>query len=246
MASQNENEQSQDELFAETALPLLRKLHALMCIVNKMRGSQMVNESIKANSNQEEMATLLNELHLTDAKTVDYQDKLGVKEQFERLEKELLQKSKKHSVNYLEMPENLLLLTPYFSFQLFQIPDNFMHLQTIFYKKPCDYCKKEVLDTATCLLTGKTLCWFKLKSGRSEIEQCKVGILNGQNLSEGLCSWHAKVMEGGNSVFLQTSTGLIHAINNGSSAILDSPYRNRFGEHVSQYDKNYIDYAIDE
>ena len=63
------------------------------------------------------------------------------------------------------MPLNLMLLTPYHTFSLFELPDTFLSLQTTFYKKKCHYCGVEKQDSATCLLSGKTMCWFKVKDG---------------------------------------------------------------------------------
>ena len=79
------------------------------------------------------------------------------------------------------MPVILLLMTPYFDFNFFEIPKSYMNLQTEFYKKKCEYCQKEVLDTATCLLCGHTICWFKLKSRGVDIPQCRVSKENEQS-----------------------------------------------------------------
>lgn len=147
----------------------------------------------------------------------------------------------------MEMPVNLLLLTRYYEFKLFELPSSFMDLQRHYYKKPCSYCKKEVLDHATCLLCGETMCWFKLRSRDKELSQCKVDCPEApQKEEEGLLTWHARVCEGGSALFLHTSSGRIFGVNNGAPGIFDPPYRNRYGEYVSEHDKNYADYQIDE
>lgn len=38
------------------------------------------------------------------------------------------------------MPINLLLMTPNYEFNLFEVPKSYMNLQTEFYKKKCKYC----------------------------------------------------------------------------------------------------------
>ena len=52
--------------------------------------------------------------------------------------------------------------------------------------------------------------------------------------------------EAGQSLFLQTSSGSIILINNGSATFYDSPYRNRFGEIVSEQHKNMDEFTIDQ
>ena len=136
----------------------------------------------------------------------------------------------------------MLLLTTYYEFKLIELPASYMDLQKKFYKKPCSYCRKEVLDHATCLLCGKIMCWFKLRGRDKEIAQCRVTCPEApqrQLINEGLLSWHARVCEGGSAIFLHTSSGRLTAIQNGTPAFFDSPYRNRFGECVSEHEKNY-------
>lgn len=55
----------------------------------------------------------------------------------------------------------MLLMTPYFEFNLFEMPKNFKNLQTEYYKKKCIFCDRVVVDNATCLLNGQTMCWYK-------------------------------------------------------------------------------------
>jgi len=40
----------------------------------------------------------------------------------------------------VEMPIIMLLMTPYYDFNFFEIPKSYMTLQTEFYKKKCEYC----------------------------------------------------------------------------------------------------------
>ena len=39
-----------------------------------------------------------------------------------------------------QMPVNLILMTPYFVFDLYEIPKNYQNLQTEYYKRKCGYC----------------------------------------------------------------------------------------------------------
>ena len=40
----------------------------------------------------------------------------------------------------IQMPDNLKLMTPYFDFSLIELPNVFLALQQIYYKKKCVYC----------------------------------------------------------------------------------------------------------
>ena len=70
-----------------------------------------------------------------------------------------------HKKGVIEMPKNLVSMTLYYHFGLYEIPKVFLDYQQIFYKRKCCYCNQEKQDTATCLLDGKTMCWFKVKDG---------------------------------------------------------------------------------
>ena len=132
-----------------------------------------------------------------------------------------------------------MLLTPYYQFDLFEIPQCFLNLQTEYYKKKCNYCDKERVDSATCLLCGQTMCWFKQKDGGCKGFTSDVG-------GVGLISYHTSLHEGGHTAFLQTSTGNVIMIQNGTSAQFDTPYRNNYGELANTGDKRWDQFNIDE
>ena len=140
------------------------------------------------------------------------------------------------------MPVSLMLMTPYFVFNLQGLPPSFLNLQTEFYKRQCSYCHLEKQDNATCLLCGQTMCWVS-KYENSECDSdrsiAKLGI------KEGVLSYHARVCEGGMSIFLHTSSGKFLFIQNGSSAFMDSPYRNKYGEPAHPEDKRWDSFVID-
>ena len=83
------------------------------------------------------------------------------------------------------------------------------------------------------------MCWFKTKDGA-----CKDN--TGQFPEEGLLSYHTRVCEGGSSIFIQTSTGHILMIYNGSAVKFDTPYRNKYGELANAGDKRWSSFNIDE
>ena len=132
----------------------------------------------------------------------------------------------------------MLLMTPYYEFNLFELPKSFLNFQTEFYKKKCVYCKKERQDTVTCLLSGQTMCWYKIKDG-----PCKV---QGQKNNEGLICHHTRVKEGGGSVFLHTSTGNFFLVQNGTASAFDGPYRSKYGVVVSSDEKQWDAFNIDQ
>lgn len=143
--------------------------------------------------------------------------------------------------NSIKMPANLLLMTPYFEFNFVDIPMSFLSLQTAYYKRKCAYCHQEKQDSATCLLCGKTMCWFKVRDG-----QCKDHWEQDEKNREGLLSYHARLHEGGGAIYLQTSTGAIVMIQNGTSAKFDTPYRNKYGELANPDDKRLDSFNIDD
>jgi len=75
----------------------------------------------------------------------------------------------------VQMPTNLLLMTPYFEFNFAQPPTSFMKLQTEYYKRECTYCKNNVMDSVTCLLCGETICMYKINLKTQDVLQCRVG-----------------------------------------------------------------------
>ena len=136
-------------------------------------------------------------------------------------------------------------MTPYFEFDFCEIPSNFQNLQTEFYKKKCVYCKEVVKDSATCLLCGETMCWMNWNWRDVKQTQCRVGAKGQQDENEGLLTWHARLHEGGATAYLHTSSGNIIMMQNGTPAIYDTPYRNKYGELVSEAEKKYNEFQVD-
>jgi len=140
------------------------------------------------------------------------------------------------------MPVNLMLMTPYYQFNFISIPMTYRELQTQYYKKPCVYCKKQRTDSVTCLLCGETMCWYKIKDG--QCSGASVAIIGGYR--EGLICYHTRMHEGGQAAYLHTSTGNFLLVQNGTAAIFETPYRNKYGELISQEEKNWDAFVIDE
>jgi hypothetical protein len=93
-----------------------------------------------------------------------------------------------------QIPINLLLTTTYYTFSFVDLPDVFLDLQQIYYKRKCCYCDRERQDTATCLLCGQTMCWPHIQGGHCPGVQL--------DPKEALLSHHTRVQEGGCGVFL--------------------------------------------
>lgn len=127
----------------------------------------------------------------------------------------------------VEMPNALLLLTPYFTFGFKPLPDRFSDLQIKAIKMPCVYCGNSQLKScAVCLLCGENMCFSP-------------GCLEKGLGGHGQLSQHT-IQEGGQCVFMVAESGSFLCIgNNLACAMSDSPYRNRFGEIISL--KNTID-----
>ena len=58
----------------------------------------------------------------------------------------------------LDMPGNMFILTPYFTFNFIALPDNFQTLVKEYYSRKCRVCKIQVQRNAICLLCGEVLC----------------------------------------------------------------------------------------
>lgn len=58
----------------------------------------------------------------------------------------------------LQMPANLYLLTPYFSFSFIELPGDYQRLVKEYYNRKCRFCKTQVQKNAICLLCGEVLC----------------------------------------------------------------------------------------
>jgi len=67
-----------------------------------------------------------------------------------------------------------------------------------------------------------------------------------QKINEGLMCWHSKIFNGGCGLFLKTSSGTIFMVNDGNIGIYDSPYRNKYGEMIDKFGKDYDKYNIDQ
>jgi hypothetical protein len=84
-------------------------------------------------------------------------------EQTERIEKVLenyiqllMDKASKAQV---PIPERLELLTPYFSFRLFDVPSMHHDFLKEYYSKSCQICDTNRKQNAVCLLCGATVCY---------------------------------------------------------------------------------------
>ena len=134
------------------------------------------------------------------------------------------------------MPLNLAMLGFEYSFELCEIPLNFKSLQLRFYKKNCHYCNSQMQESVTCLLCGVTMCYSK-KCG---------SVQDTKEPNEGTLSWHARVHEGGSSIYLQTNDGSIIMLQNGSGATFDTPFRSKYGQLVNQSGPDAESFNIDE
>lgn len=233
---------------AEVKLPVLRKLCAGISLI--MNCYQAQSSTILS-----EISGLSSDVDEIEVMTAYLTSFIRPKEEVDTEVANIVSQFTKHQDNHAvfldflreqvrpQMPVNLLLMTPNFEFNLEALPDNFLRLQTEFYQKLCCYCKKERQDTVTCLLCGETMCWFKIQGG-----QCapKCNMVKLPTHAEKLMSYHARVHEGGQALFLQTSTGQIILISNGTSGIFESVYRNKYGESVTNESKYWESFKIDE
>jgi len=87
-----------------------------------------------------------------------------------------------------------------------------------------------------CLLCGDTLCWVSSNC-------CKN--LPGMRPEEGELTFHTRVNEGGQCLFLSTSSGGIYLIDEDRSAPKNSPYMNRYGETFNKTSKRWDNYFLD-
>jgi hypothetical protein len=62
--------------------------------------------------------------------------------------------------------------------------------------------------------------------------------------SEGELSYHTRICEGGNAIYLSTSTGAIILIEEGRSSQRPSPYANKFGEAFSKQSKKWDNFHL--
>ena len=64
--------------------------------------------------------------------------------------------------------------------------------------------------------------------------------------NEGVLSWHARVHEGGGSIYLQPNDGTILLLQNGAGATFDTPFRSKYGELVGPASTDGGAFNIDE
>jgi len=58
----------------------------------------------------------------------------------------------------ISMPMNLHLLTTYFTFNFVELPGDFQNLVKLYYTRQCRGCKKQLQESAICLLCGEIVC----------------------------------------------------------------------------------------
>ena len=61
------------------------------------------------------------------------------------------------------MPDNLHLLTTYFTFNLIELPSDFQTLVKQYYTRQCRGCRQQLQESAICLLTGEIVCALNQK-----------------------------------------------------------------------------------
>mmetsp|Transcript_29619 Transcript_29619/g.34719 ORF Transcript_29619/g.34719 Transcript_29619/m.34719 type:complete len:99 (+) Transcript_29619:2013-2309(+) len=71
------------------------------------------------------------------------------------------------SDDFIGMPENLHLLTTYFSFNLVELPGDFHRLVKQYYTRQCRVCRKQLQESAICLLCGDIVCHDLPKSDKT-------------------------------------------------------------------------------
>ena len=120
------------------------------------------------------------------------------------------------------MPDNLKMLNPYYSFNLYPMPDNVFDFISQNYKRVCKVCETDVKNKLICLLCGEVLCLdcivCKELPGLQEINDSREFIL------------HAKKVEGGSSIFISSITGDIILTDGDDVEILPVPYLTKLGE----------------
>ena len=65
-----------------------------------------------------------------------------------------------HDNDLILMPINLHLLTTLFRFDLIELPTEFDTLVRTYYKKQCRGCKRQLQESALCLLCGEIVCFM--------------------------------------------------------------------------------------
>ena len=131
----------------------------------------------------------------------------------------------------------MTVLTPFFTIQFVDLPNDYQTLVKDYYTKQCRNCKKQLQQNALCLLCGEVVCLLPKEKCCSNLP----GMLTNNTLNastnqftkldlEGELTYHARHWEGGASAFLQPSTAEVYLIDDGRICNYDSFYRNRLGE----------------
>ena len=140
----------------------------------------------------------------------------------------------------IQMPKVMHLLWPNFTFSFIDLPADYLALTKNYYDRQCRFCHQQLQQNAICLLCGEVVC----RQISKDASCCQglpgqLTIKNRQNFfsmlpeadkKEGCLSYHARMFEGGCSVFLIPQTAQIYMIDSGRAATGDSPYRNNLGE----------------
>ena len=134
------------------------------------------------------------------------------------------------------MPDQLVVMTPYISFNFIALPADYQNLVYQYYKEFCKNCKTQPKDSAICLLCGEIVCWLQ--------NCCKD--LPGMRKNEGELTFHARTKEGGQCVYLLCSTGQIFYIDKDRSCDKPSPYMNKFGETCKKNTKRWDNFYFNE
>ena len=154
------------------------------------------------------------------------------------------------------MPVNLHLLTTYFTFNFVELPGDFQSLVKQYYTRQCRGCRMQLQESAICLLCGEIVCLSnsrKCCGDRPGIKKLVrrnengMGIFGGSVLeAEGEMSYHSRVCEGGNSIFLCPQNAQIFMIDQGRIVKGESPYRNALGETFSLKSAKWDNYQLSE
>lgn len=76
--------------------------------------------------------------------------------------------------------------------------------------------------------------------------QMSVNFLQATGVSEGELSYHARVCEGGHSIFLITGDSSFVLVDDGKIAHIPSCYKNQFGETHNSQSKRWENFYLDE
>ena len=149
------------------------------------------------------------------------------------------------------MPKILHLLYPNFTFNFVDLPRDFLALTKMYYDRQCRNCHQQLQNNAICLLCGEVVCY----APRDNCCRKLPGMLRTQHYhgllaeesGEGELSYHARMFEGGCSIFLIPQTAQIYLIDAGRASYGDSPYRNTLGETFnSKNERKWDNYYMNE